>query len=199
MKQANGCLSIIAHIYRTYGKIYIKIVKMNPFSSFVPNKKSLRNLAQRFIIISICISYMPLLFVSIVRTALSNLQHAIGYLKDKPILLIDAHAVKAAPVAAQRLRLSYTVIPVSIDVLDEIIDLFQCFLILGLPFDIFSPRLIMSYFSHRYTSMSSCSDTFLPALMSAILRSRIAAFSEDQNGSAMTSKGMRLSLLSLFR
>ena len=170
---------------------------MNPFFSFVPNKKSLRNLAQRFIIISI--SYIPLLFVSIVRAALSNLQHAIGYLKDKPILLIDAHAVKATPVAAQRLRFSYTVIPVSIDVLDEIIDLFQCFLILGLPFDIFSPRLIMPYFSHRYTSMSSCSDTFLPALMSAILRSRIAAFSEDQNGSAMTSKGMRLSLLSLFR
>ena len=197
MKQANGCLFIIAHIYRTYSKIYIKIVKMNPFSSFVPNKKSLRNLAQRFIIISI--SYIPLLFVSIVRAALSNLQHAIGYLKDKPILLIDAHAVKAAPVAAQRLRLSYTIIPISIDILDEIIDLFQRFLILGLPFDIFSPRLIMPYFSHRYTSMSSCSDTFLPALMSAILRSRIAAFSEDQNGSAMTSKGMRLSLPSLFR
>ena len=197
MKQANGCLSIIAHIYRTYSKIYIKIVKMNPFSSFVPNKKSLRNLAQRFIIISI--SYIPLLFVSIVRAALSNLQHAIGYLKDKPILLIDAHAVKAAPVAAQRLRLSYTIIPISIDILDEIIDLFQRFLILGLPFDIFSPRLVMPYFPHRYTSMSSCSDTFLPALMSAILRSRIAAFSEDQNGSAMTSKGMRLSLPSLFR
>ena len=98
---------------------------MNPFSSFVPNKKSLRNLAQRFIIISI--SYIPLLFVSIVRAALSNLQHAIGYLKDKPILLIDAHAVKAAPVAAQRLRLSYTIIPISIDILDEIIDLFQRF------------------------------------------------------------------------
>ena len=197
MKQANGCLSIIAHIYRTYSKIYIKIVKMNPFSSFVPNKKSLRNLAQRFIIISI--SYIPLLFVSIVRAALSNLQHAIGYLKDKPIFLIDAHAVKAAPVAAQRLRLSYTIIPISIDILDEIIDLFQRFLILGLPFDIFSPRLVMPYFPHRYISMSSCSDTFLPALMSAILRSRIAAFSEDQNGSAMTSKGMRLSLPSLFR
>ena len=197
MKQAYTCASIIAHIYRTYSKIYIKIVKMNPFFSFVPNKKSLRNLAQRFIIISI--SYIPLLFVSIVRTALSNLQHAIGYLKDKPILLIDAHAVKAAPVAAQRLQLSYTIIPISIDILDEIIDLFQRFLILGLPFDIFSPRLIMPYFSHRYTSMSSCSDTFLPALMSAILRSRIVAFSEDQNGSAMTSKGMRLSLPSLFR
>ena len=170
---------------------------MNPFSSFVPNKKSLRNLAQRFIIISI--SYIPLLFVSIVRAALSNLQHAIGYLKDKPILLIDAHAVKAAPVAAQRLRLSYTIIPISIDILDEIIDLFQRFLILGLPFDIFSPRLVMPYFPHRYTSMSSCSDTFLPALMSAILLSRIADFSEDQHGSAMTSKGMRLSLPSLFR
>ena len=51
MKQAYTCASIIAHIYRTYSKIYIKIEKMNPFSPFFPNKKSLCNLAQRFLAI----------------------------------------------------------------------------------------------------------------------------------------------------
>ena len=35
MKQANGCLSIIAHIYRTYSKIYIKIPR--GYDSFEPD------------------------------------------------------------------------------------------------------------------------------------------------------------------
>ena len=171
---------------------------MNPFSSFVPNKKSLRNLAQRFIIISIYISYMPLLFVSIVRTALSNLQHAIGYLKDKPILLIDAHAVKAAPVAAQRLRLSYTVTRFD-----------RCpwwdywsFSVFSYPW--FAIRYIQPTPHHAIFFAPLHLNEFMLRHISSrsyvwILRSRIVAFSEDQNGSAMTSKGMRLSLLSLFR
>ena len=39
MKQAYTCASIIAHIYRTYSKIYIKIEKMNPFSPFCPKQE----------------------------------------------------------------------------------------------------------------------------------------------------------------
>ena len=51
MKQAYTCASIIAHIYRTYSKIYIKIEKNESIFPIFPNKKSLRHLAQRFLAI----------------------------------------------------------------------------------------------------------------------------------------------------
>jgi len=111
------------------------------------------------------------LFIVVVSATLCYLYCIIRYSEYKPVLFIYSYALKSCMVSSQSFGLTDTAITVSVNALYQSIDLFKYLLIFTLPLFIFFPCLIMPNLSHYCTFISSCSETFLPAFISAILLS----------------------------
>lgn len=107
-------------------------------------------------------------FVAIMPTAVGNEQLSTLNVINQPVLVIDPAAELSLEVAGKGLRFSDPFhAAVSLNVLDQLVDAFQCFLVLALPIKVILPSVIRPDFVHwSSTSISSWAVPF-PARSSA--------------------------------
>lgn len=83
------------------------------------------------------------LFISVMSSAMCDVEATIFHMVDQSVFLVDAAAVLALEAALERFGFSDSAYAsVTLNIFDELIDTFYCFFVLGLPIKIVLPGII---------------------------------------------------------
>lgn len=85
---------------------------------------------------------------------------------DQTVSVIDASAPAAGQIAAQRFRFADALVPISVYILEKLVDSFKCFSVFSLPVNIILPAVFGKQLIHLLPRSDSGQKLFLfPAVL----------------------------------